>query len=147
MDPRQHEPARLYLHLDVIYRGPKGNYTVVAGAAEHTPLEASFFGWRTIGYAIRDPLVGAEFEAAFHTDYDAVSLTDPLANGSAFCDENDCLASAAEAIRSLEYRYSLFGPNSNTFARSLLRRCGVPERLPSGWNDADFPGWAYEPLL
>lgn len=65
-----------------------------------------------------------------------------VATGPAACGKDSCLASEVGRIDGTCTPYAPLGPNSNTVARTLLSKCGLPQKKPvwiaPGWGDPDL---------
>jgi RHS repeat-associated protein len=69
-----------------------------------------------------------------------------VAEGEEVCDLWECLRSAMEQIERNEIGYTLLGPNSNSAAISVLRKCKLPWYKPGQalirGTERHHPGWA-----
>jgi hypothetical protein len=94
---------------------PKGPRTDGAPSImeDHGPYDERFIDW--------DP--GAPSVAALR--------------GQPAKDKDSCLLQHLREIDAACIAYSPLGPNSNTVARALLERCGIPQIRP----DVNAPGW------
>ena len=64
-----------------------------------------------------------------------------LMQGPDACDKLACLRLEIQRIASLNEPYEPLGPNSNTTAATMLRKCGIPDvSFPSVLGEA-LPGW------
>lgn len=70
-------------------------------------------------------------------DYDPDAPSVRVMSGPEACGKNRCLGSQIPRINALKKKYRVLGPNSNSVARTLLARCGIPEKNPGGFA----PGW------
>jgi RHS repeat-associated protein len=63
------------------------------------------------------------------------------------CRIERCILGTAQALQNHDYRipdYSIWGPNSNSFARRIVEGCGgqvLGRGPPTGWNDASRVGF------
>jgi hypothetical protein len=74
-------------------------------------------------------------------DYPAVHRT-TAAQGPDVCGKDRCLETELRRIHHSCTPYQPFGPNSNTVARTLLSKCGLPQVRPvflaPAWGDPDL---------
>jgi hypothetical protein len=70
-------------------------------------------------------------------DYDPRARSVTVRTGVAACGLDRCFAREAARINGLHIPYKILGPNSNSVARTLLDKCGVPAKKPVG----AAPGW------
>ena len=56
----------------------------------------------------------------------------PPDNNSQNCENEDCLLKMYKGAKARGRRYSMFGPNSNTFVEDLLLACGMKPKFPFG---------------
>ncbi|MEV6636693.1 peptidoglycan-binding domain-containing protein [Actinoplanes sp. NPDC051470] len=70
-------------------------------------------------------------------DWDPNAPSVTAVRGQAANDKDACLLGHLRDIDAACIAYSPLGPNSNTVARTLLERCGIPQAKP----DVVAPGW------
>jgi len=70
-------------------------------------------------------------------DYDTGAPSKTVMTGSGACGKDSCFVSQLDRIENRRVTYEALGPNSNSVARTLLDKCGVPANKPGGWA----PGW------
>jgi hypothetical protein len=121
-------PPLKYRHMYVIYTDAIGRQSVFrAGPEKYTPANSGSI------VAIDEP-----YNPGAH-DW---STTDPsvtLSSGASACGAAVCFAGEVDRVNNLNIPYQAQGPNSNSFAYTILSNCGItpPPAPPFG----QAPGW------
>jgi hypothetical protein len=118
--PVRRRPGRVIpiYHLYIVYTDPLGRAYFYRGGPES---DRPPFGFITTDH-------GPYVEGTIDWATDAITVT--LAEGNAAEGLDICFRTELDRIRTLRVPYNLWGPNSNTVARTLLERCGLPVAQP-----------------
>jgi hypothetical protein len=75
-------------------------------------------------------------------DWDPSAPSVTVMSGAGACGKDGCFAGELARIAGTCTSYNALGPNSNTVAKTLLSKCGVPRNKPvaiaPGWGDPDL---------
>jgi hypothetical protein len=119
-------------HLFIVYTDSIGTDFFFRGGPRGSCVGAAPGGYGTIQSASGPYVPGT-------VDWDPGAPSVTILSGSSTCGKDTCFSSELSRIDSLCVPYNPTGPNSNTVARTLLSRCGIPQSKPvliaPGWGD------------